>query len=163
MGVRSRIPATIAWVVVAFVIAWAPLFHAICIAPAQSVAAVLSSTHVMADGTVMGGAALSNGPAHSGHGSSSEPQDAPSVEGLPSAALATVGPSSEFLDPADLIGAVVIVAGLAMLTLVFGCARRLLPSRSDPPRRLTVRPTWRDILSARWADVDLDALGISRT
>lgn len=144
MGVPSRIPTIVAWIVVAIVVAWAPLFHAICIAPAESAV----TTHVMADGTVMTTAAPASD-AGSGHAMAAE---------------ASAAPATPLLDATGVVGMIVVFAGLAVLTMaVFARYCQVMPSRGDPPRRRTPRLTWFDAVSWRWADVDLHGLGISRT
>lgn len=144
----------IAWVVVAIVVAWAPLFHAICIAPAESEAA---AAHVMADGTVMIMAAPAKVPGHAEHAMVDD-------AGSPSADPVSAAPSTPLLDATGVVGVIVVFAGLAVLTMaLFARYCRVIPSRADPPRRRTPRPTWFDTVSWRWTDVDLHSLGISRT
>ncbi|WP_448006763.1 hypothetical protein [Agromyces bauzanensis] len=180
MGLPSRIPAVVAWIVVALVVAWAPLLHAICIAPAESAAA----THVMADGTVMSTAAPSGETGHAGHSAGGEPVGVESgaavgavgavgavaavgvatlAAALPET-LAIAGPSVTLLDATGVVGAIVVFAGMAVLTIAMFVRRcRVLPTRGDPPRRRTTGSTRRDIRARHSTDVDLLRLGISRT
>lgn len=152
MGRPSRIPTVVAWIVVALVVAWAPVFHAICVAPAEAAAA----THVMADGTVMttGAAASDAGDAgHAGH-----------AEDSAGDVTATAGPATTLLDAAEAVGVIVVFVGMAVLSLAMFVRRcRRLPARGDPPRRRWASPSWRDIRAWRPIDVDLQRLGISRT
>lgn len=150
-----------AWVVAALLVAWAPLFHAICIAPAESAAA----SHIMADGTVMTIAAPVDS-THSGHdgapaGAAAGAADAAQVS---SEALALAGPATELLDASGVVGVIVVFAGFAVLSLAIFVRRcRMLPVLSDPPRRWPSTPFGRDIRARHPFDVDLQRLGISRT
>ncbi|WP_448811853.1 hypothetical protein [Agromyces bauzanensis] len=160
MGLPSRIPTAVAWIVVALMVAWAPLFHAICIAPAESSAA----THVMADGTVMTTAALSGDSAPADHSAGGEPTGIAALAGPVQDALTTAGPSTPLIDATGVVGLIVVVTGLAALAMaVFVRRCRMLPSRGDPPRRRPARPTWGAAPAWLWTDVDLHRLGISRT
>lgn len=166
-------PTALAWVVVALMVAWAPLFHAICIAPAESAAA----THVMADGTVMSTAALPSDSGHAGHGGSGDPADVTAfgstvgvtvagvaVAGALSEVLAVAGPSIQLLDSTGVVGVIAVFAGLAVLTIAMFARRcRMLPARGDPPRRRSTPLSRRDLRAWRPTDVDLHRLGISRT
>jgi len=163
MGVvPSRIPTAVAWVVAAFLVAWAPLFHAICVAPAESAVA----SHIMADGTVMTVAAPADSghSAHSGHdGAAPSAGDADSAS-FSSDALALAGPATELLDASGVVGVIVVFAGFAVLSLAMFVRRcRMLPALSDPPRRWPSTTFWRDIRARHPFDVDLQRLGISRT
>lgn len=180
MGRPPRIAATVAWVVVALLLALAPLYHAICIAPAASDVA----THVMADGTVMTTPVLTMGApdaAHAGH--SGRASDVTAVDetatdavaaavavtaAAPSTrlveALTLAGPSSELGDATGVVGAIVLFAGLAVLSLaVFARRCRMLPARGIPPRRGPAAANRRDPCAWSSTDVDLHRLGISRT
>ena len=169
MGVvPSRIPTAVAWVVVALLVAWAPLFHAICIAPAESAAA----SHIMADGTVMTIAAPVDS-AHSGHDGAAGGAPAGAAAGGPagaadsasfsSDALALAGPATDLLD-ATVVGMIVVFAGFAVLSLAMFVRRcRMLPVRGDPPRRWPSAVIGRDSRARHPFDVDLQRLGISRT
>ncbi|MEV1128712.1 hypothetical protein [Agromyces sp. NPDC049794] len=165
MGVPSRIPTAVAWVVAALLVASAPLLHAICIAPAESAAA----SHIMADGSVMtiaaAGDAAASGDAeasgHAGHVSTSAGAD-------PAAALpvepAAAAPSTALLDTTGAVGMIVVFAGFAVLSLVMFVRRcRMLPALSDPPRRWPSALLPHDVRDRHPLDVDLSRLGISRT
>lgn len=168
MGVPSRIPTAVAWVVAALLVAGAPLFHAICIAPAESAAA----THIMADGSVMtiaatgeagatGDAGASGHVSHAGHvGTSTDADQAASSPVEPAAA----GPSTALLDTTGVVGMVVVFAGFAVLSLAMFVRRcRMLPALSDPPRRWPSAMLAHDVHDRHPLDVDLTRLGISRT
>lgn len=169
MGVPSRTPTAVAWVVAVLMLAWAPLFHAICVAPAESAAA----THLMADGTVMTIAAASDSgaagdaghadhtrsTAHAGHAATADPAATSSSD-----APAVAGPSSELLDATGAVGMIALFAGFAVLSLVmFIRSCRMPPVRGDPPRRWPNAVIGRDIRARHPLDVDLHRLGISRT
>jgi hypothetical protein len=160
MGVvPSRIPTAVAWVVAALLVAWAPLFHAICVAPAESAAA----SHIMADGTVMTIAAPVDS-AHSGHDGAPATAGAADSASFSSAALALAGPATELLDASGVVGMIVVFAGFAVLSLAMFVRRcAMLPVRGDPPRRWPSAVIGRDIRARHPFDVDLQRLGISRT
>lgn len=164
MGVPARTRAVTVWVIAALLIGFAPLFHAICIAPIGASAAGEVRVHTMADGTVMSSASLATDERSS------------DAAGTPDAAAATIDPdgfadlSATVVGPpigvpsiGD-IGMILVVVGLAVLTLiVFARWRELARSFGHPPPIVALardRP-----VVAVWprAAVDLDALGISRT
>jgi hypothetical protein len=162
MGLPMRMPTTVAWVVVALMVALAPLFHAICIAPAETA----SATHVMADGTVMTVASPAD---HAGQPveavESTAATAATAVTALTSPGmLANAMPATGLLDAAEVVIIVVALSGLAVLSLV-GFARRcrMLLARSIPPRRGPAAAIRRDVCAWSSTDVDLRRLGISRT
>lgn len=165
MGVPARTRAVTAWVIAALLIGFAPLFHAICIAPIAASASGEVMVHTMADGTVMPNASLVTD------------ERSTDAAGTPHAAAATVdpdgssdlsatavGPTSGFLPSIGDIGMILVVVGLAVLTMVVFARWRELARWFGHPPPVVALARARPIVAA-WprAAVDLDALGISRT
>ncbi|WP_136708966.1 hypothetical protein [Agromyces sp. H66] len=159
MGLPMRMPTTVAWVVVALMVALAPLFHAICIAPAEAA----SATHVMADGTVM---TVSSTTDHGDRAAGAVDLIAATGATAQTAQepLASAMPATELLDAAGVVVVIVVFAGLGLLWLAVLVRRcRMLPARGIPPRRGPAAANRRDPCARSWTDVDLHRLGISRT
>jgi hypothetical protein len=165
MGVPARTRAVTVWVVAALLIGFAPLFHAICIAPIAASASGEVMVHTMADGTVMG----------SDSSVTVEwPVDAASTPHTAAATIdpywfsersaALVGPTSGVPLSTPEVGMILIIVGLAVLTMIlFARWRELARSLGHPPPLASLARA-RPVVSA-WpgAAINLDALGISRT
>lgn len=152
------------WVIAALLIGFAPLFHAICIAPIASSAPGEMSTHTMADGTLMSSASFvtdeRSSDAAAAHHAGAATIDS---HGLSELKAPVVGPMSEVSLSIGDLGMILVVVGLAVLTVI------LLVRRSDIARSFGHAPPIvtlaraRPVVAVSWPDVDLDALGISRT
>lgn len=165
MGVPARTRAVTAWVIAALLIGFAPLFHAICIAPIAASASGEVMMHTMADGTVMPSASLATDEGSAdAPGAAHAPAAIIGPDGSSDLSATVVGPTGGALPPIGDIGVILIVVGLAILTMiVFARWRELARSFSHPPPVVALARA-RPVVAA-WPrqDVDLDALGISRT
>lgn len=159
MKSRNRGAVTIVMILVGMLVGLAPLLHAICIAPPAG-AVGSSISHVMADGIVMAVTAQTT---------AAETPAAGAAETLPMiAALGTAVAEVVDLAPTTglgvMLGAIVLVAGLAMLTIlgVRFCRSRAVLVASIAwvvPRSILPEPA----LARPPTDISLLALGISRT
>lgn len=154
MGAPTRTRAIIVWVIAGLLIGFAPVFHAICIAPIAASASSEGMMHTMADGTVMSNPSLRT-----------DERSMDAAGSTPSDVLAaTVGPARGVLPSVGDIGMILIVVGLAVLTMIAFIRRRdLARSFGHPPPIVALgraRPVVADWLRSA---VDLDVLGISRT
>lgn len=165
MGVPARTRAVTVWVIAALLIGFAPLFHAICIAPIAASASSEGMMHTMADGTVMSSASLmideqSTDAARAPHAAAATI----TPDGFPDLSSTVITPTSGVLPSVGDLGMILVVVGLAVLTMiVFVRWRELARSFRHPPPVAALaraRP-----VAAAWprSAVDLDALGISRT
>jgi hypothetical protein len=164
MGVPARTRTIIVWVIAALLIGFAPLFHAICIAPIAASASGEVMVHTMADGTVMGSGSVMID--HVPADATGSPQALPATgyrDGLSEPSTAAV-PSSALLPSVGEIGMILIVAGLAVLTvIVFARWRELARSFGRPPPTVSLTQSRHVVPEWPRMRVDLDALGISRT
>jgi hypothetical protein len=159
MKSRNRGAVTIVMILVGTLVGLAPLLHAICIAPTSG-AVGSSISHVMADGIVM---------AVNEQTTVAETPAAGAAETMPEiAALGTAVAGVIDLAPTSalgvMLGAIVLVAGLAMLTILgvrFCRSRAVLVASSAwvVPRSILPEPA----LARPPTDISLLALGISRT
>lgn len=165
MGGPARIRAIIGWVIAALLIGFAPLFHAICIAPIAASASGGDMVHTMADGTLMASASFVTNERPAGAAGTPHPAAATiDHDGSSNLSATAVGPTSELLPSIGDIGMILVVVGLAVLTMiVFARWCELARSFGHPPP-VVVLARARPIVAA-WprVAVDLDALGISRT
>jgi hypothetical protein len=164
MGRPKMSSVITAWVITTLLIGFAPLFHAICIAPLVEDAPGSGTVHVMADGTVMGSGSVMID--HVPADATGSPQALPATgyrDGLSEPSTAAV-PSSALLPSVGEIGMILIVAGLAVLTvIVFARWRGLARSLGRPPPRVSLTQSRHVVPAWPRMRVDLDALGISRT
>lgn len=166
MGASPRTRAIIVWVIAGLLIGFAPLFHAICIAPIAASASGEGMVHTMADGTVM-----STSPSLVADERSTDAAGAPHAAaatidpgGLSDVSATAVGPARGVLPPIGDIGMILIVVGLAILMMIVFIRRRELARSFGHPPPIVSLVRARPVVDEwpRWA-VDLDVLGISRT
>jgi hypothetical protein len=165
MGASARTRVIIVWVIAGLLIGFAPLFHAICIAPITASASGEGLVHTMADGTVMWSPSLvaderstdAAGAPHAGP-ATIDP------DGLSDLSATAAGPARGVLLSIGDIGVILIVVGLAVLTMVAFIRRREFARSFGHPPPIVVLVRARPIVAA-WPRpaVDLDMLGISRT
>jgi hypothetical protein len=164
MRVPARTRAVTVWVIAALLIGFAPLFHAICIAPIAASASGEVGVHTMADGTVMSSASLTTDE-RSSDAAGSPHAAAATIDpvGFSDVSATVVGPTIGAHSIGD-IGMILIVVGLAVLTMiVFARWRKLARSFGHPPPIVSLVRARPGVAAWRGAAVDLDALGISRT
>jgi hypothetical protein len=165
MGERKRASAIIGWVIAALLIGFAPLFHAVCIAPLVPNSPDSGMVHVMADGTVMAsGSAMTDHVSADAAGSPPGLTVTGSRDGLSEPTATAAVPSSDLLPSVGGIGVILIAAGLAALMMIVFARRREPAPSFDRPPPMVSRAHSRPAVPA-WPRmrVDLDALGISRT
>jgi hypothetical protein len=165
MGGRKSASVITAWVITVLLIGFAPLFHAICIAPLVENAPGSAMVHIMADGTVMGSGSVITDPVSADATGSPQALAAAGYRDRLSEPLSTAAvPSSALLPSVGEIGMILIVAGLAVLTvIVFARWRELARSFGRPPPRVSLTQSRHVVPAWPRIPVDLDALGISRT
>lgn len=156
MKSRNGGAVTIVMVLVGMLVGLAPLLHAICITPGAD-AVGSSVSHVMADGTVMAMVVEKTA------------AETVTAEVMPlmaavGSALAAAADVAQTTGLSEMVGAIILVAGLTILTVlsVRFCRSREALMVSGPG--LAVRSILRVPAQARPpTDVSLHALGISRT
>ncbi|MDH6531984.1 hypothetical protein M2119_000221 [Aurantimicrobium minutum] len=151
-------PAIYAMVIVAFLVGLAPVFHAVCIAPhGSSSQASAPMTHVMADGTVM----TMSTPHSSDAMAMSSPSD------TAAASSSTPAVNNNGIDAMDVLGGIMISAGITLLTLVGlrFCRQALVRGQLAllPQPLATLLPSWGQARARPPSQVNLTTLCISRT
>jgi hypothetical protein len=165
MGVPARTRAVTVWVIAALLIGFAPLFHAICIAPIAAIASGEGMVHTMADGTVMSSASfVTDEQSTDAAGAPHAAEATIDPDGLSDLSATLVGPTSAVLPSIGDVGMILVVVGLAVLTMIVLARWRELARSFRHPPLIAALARARPIVAA-WprAAVDLDALGISRT
>lgn len=165
MGVPVRTRAVTVWVIAGLLIGFAPLFHAVCIAPIAASASGSGKVHVMADGTLMGSASLvTDERLADAAGAPHAAAAAIDPDGFSEPTQAVAGSTSVLLPSVGEIGVILIVVGLAVLTLiVFARWRELARSFGLPPPFASLARARPAVAAWPRSAVDLDALGIART
>ena len=146
-------------VLAAILVAFAPVYHAVCVAVASGASAsATATTMLMPDGTVM---------THAGHASDGTgTQAAPSRETNPALSFAASAEASNGVNIGSLGGTILLIAGIVVLTVflvkLWAQAARRIALRGPP------RPTGRRRFTApglAWhgPPPDLAVLCISRT
>jgi hypothetical protein len=159
MGKVNSWKVQLSIVLAAILVAFAPIYHAVCVAVAATTSASSATTSmIMPDGTVM---------THAGHVSDGTgTQAAPSLETNPALSFAASPEASNGVNIGSLGGTILLVAGIVVLTVflvkLWAQAARRIALR-DPPRPAGRRRFTAHGLAWHGPPPDLAVLCISRT